>query len=91
MSNLAKPNKKVSQYAPIWERLKQKDIVKLHVLPDDYYTVKRMISKIKDQDAAFKMMNEIEDFKLSFKYDPVQEVLEVKLHARTGLFDKVIV
>lgn len=82
--------KQQSKYAPIWERLKAKEIVRLHVLPDDVYTVRRMVSKIKDEDLAFKMMQEVEQYFLVFRYDEAAEVLEIRLKARYGLFEKVL-
>lgn len=79
----------LSMYTSVWMRLKLKERVRLEVAPDKEYTVRRMISKIKNQDIGFKMMNDNKYF-LEFSYDPQARVMIVELRTRFGVFDKVV-
>lgn len=78
-----------SVYQPAWIRLKAKDRVRIEVEPENLKTVKRMISKRKDMDLAFKMMN-ADRYRLRFEYDITSKVLVIELRAAIGVFDKVI-
>lgn len=78
-----------SVYQPAWNRLKAKDKVRIEVEPEHVNTVKRMISKRKDMDLAFKMMNE-DRHRLRFQYDVSTKILVIELRASYGIFDKVI-
>lgn len=78
-----------SIYQPAWIRLKAKDRVRIEVEPENLHTVKRMISKRKDLDLAFKMMN-TDRYRLRFEYDVVSKVLVIELRPQYGLFDKVV-
>jgi hypothetical protein len=78
------------KYEPIWERLKNRDTVLLDVAPIFVKRVKRMVSKEKDMDLGFKLLNEDERFVLRFSYEAGKQQLRIKLIPRFGIEDKII-
>lgn len=79
------------KYTCIWTRIKQRETVDLKVAPIFVANVKRMVSKEKDMDRGFKLMNEHDFFKLIFIYDRNTQVLRIKLKQRIGIESRVIV
>lgn len=78
------------KYEPIWRRLKERDTVRLEVYPLFEKRVRRMISKEKDMDRAFKLMNEHDLFSLEFKYDAAKRELQIRLKQSFCIEDKVM-
>lgn len=82
--------RKQRKYEEAWLRLKNRDTVKLRVTPLMFARVKKAIIKEKDQDLSFKVLNEIEQFRLHFEYDKQTYELAVQLKAKFGIEEKKI-
>lgn len=83
--------RKARQYAPIWARIKEQGSVTLAVAPSAMPTVKKAVIKEKDQDNAFKLMNEHDFFRLVITYDSEKRRLKFELKQRFGLEERVVV
>lgn len=60
---------KLRKYQRIWLLLKSKEVAVLECHPAIWPKIKRMVSKEKDEDLAFKIINDHDTFKLEFSYD----------------------
>jgi hypothetical protein len=73
-------------YEPVWKHLKLNKKAVLAVAHKDVVPhIKRMISKEKDSDDGFKLINELESHKLQFSWDQDKLELTVTLTQKYGL------
>lgn len=73
---------KVSMYEPVWQRLKNRETVHIEAAPRHHKRIKRMISKRKDEDLAFKLSTTLDGFRYQLQYSvdsQKPDVLIVKL------------
>lgn len=88
MNYIANLQRAPRAYEPVWKLLRQKGKVTLEIADPVFVNrIKRMISKEKDMDTGFKILNELESPRLRYKYDPEKRELEIRLIARYGIVD----
>jgi len=78
-------------YQDFWERIKQRNRLKLQVKPLDYPKLKQGIIKEKNRDIGFKILNDHgENFRLRFTYDREGMMLLIELRQPLGIEEKVV-
>lgn len=77
-------------YRPIWDHLRKHHKCVLSVVDAGFVPrIKRMISKEKDEDIGFKLLNQVERLYLQFSFDPEAMELTIVLRGRFGIVDIV--
>jgi hypothetical protein len=72
----------------VWKLLRSKKKAVLTVAHHDFLPrIKRMISKEKDMDEGFKILNELEKFRLKYEWNEELKQLTVTLVGKYGLVD----
>lgn len=80
----------VRAYKPTWDKLRKDKVVVLHIAnPMFLQRIKRMISKEKNTDPGFRLLNEVEFCRLVFEYDAKKQELTVRLTSRLGIVEIV--
>ncbi len=73
-------------YQPIWSRLRKQGRCELAVVDQKFVPrIKKAISKEKNLDDGFKLLNAVENFYLTFEYLKEKKILVVELKSRFGL------
>ena len=75
-------------YAPIWKALRKKKTVTVAVLDPIFLSrLKRAVSKEKDEDVGFKLLNDIEKPRLKYEWNEEKGELKISLVSRVGLVE----
>lgn len=75
-------------YYPAWKKLRKEGKVTLSVVDAAFLSrIKRMISKEKDMDIGFKLLNDVEKPRLVFTWDSEKLELEIKLVGKYNIMD----
>lgn len=77
-------------YQGIWLKLRSEQRVVIELVDKVFYTrVKKMIIKEKCLDEGFKLINEVEKFRLSFSWNEEKKEMTVVLASKFGVTDLV--
>lgn len=78
------------QYEPIWKRIKEQGSAVLECPPGAIKRLRKAVIKEKDEDKAFKMMNDHDKFRLQITYDRKRQRLKFELLQKYGLEERVV-
>ena len=67
------------RYQPVWERLKVEHSVRIEADSCHHRTIKRMLSKEKDQDVAWKLVQQVKNTGPVLRFSSVGNILTVQL------------
>lgn len=80
------------KYEQIWQQIKKRDKCVVQIVhPALVERVKKGVIKEKDRDLGFKVMNDVEPFRLEIAYDRETQQMSFKLTQRLGMATKVMV
>lgn len=79
------------KYQPIWNELKQNDEVEIKVAhPALVQRIKQAVIKEKHNDLAFRLLNEMFEYRLYISFNKQENILKFVLKQRYGLSEKEI-
>lgn len=77
-------------YQPVWEEIKKKGRAVLSVHPVMAARVKKAVSKEKDMDTGFKVLNDHDHFYLRVSYDKDRKRMTFVLKQSIGIEERVV-
>lgn len=79
------------KYEPIWDALKRQDTVEVQVAhPVLVRRIKKAVIKEKYNDLAFRLLNEMQEYRLEFSFNKQTGVMKLELKQLYGLSEKEI-